>query len=89
MGTNYYLIGEAEDDQHIGKQSLGHRFKWATLPILAQEKANSDTTCQWCKSKVEKPIRDEYGEQYTWDEFIREIRRGDDDDLSLVGVMFS
>lgn len=77
MGTNYYVISDYckccdrySEDYHIGKSSWGWSFTFQGYP--------EDDLVSWKKYKAflkDKQIKDEYGEDITYEEFVSMIEK--------------
>ena len=69
MGTNFYIKDKEYDDvcelTHIGKMSAGWRFNFAYDNFKSIEEVREDL-----KNKM---IVDEYGEEYTYEQFMQDV----------------
>jgi len=91
MGTNYYLVGGSTGitDGHIGKQSAGHGFTWDMAPDEVESLCGSNGECSMCSQRIAKGICDEYGRQFTWEEFLSKITPKDIWNYEMIGRCFS
>lgn len=82
MGTNYYAIHNAcencgrRDVIHIGKQSAGWRFTWHACRFDSDGIAIASAR-QWVAFLRSAGVKivDEYGREWTVDEFLARIER--------------
>jgi len=75
MATNYYITKKAECSEcgqeynkqfHVGKQSAGWKF-------LFQKQKFAATFEEWRKELKHREVFDDYGDWYTFDEFLKQV----------------
>jgi len=78
MGTNYYTVkkepcptcAHGGEDYHIGKASGGWKFLFASYP-----NEGLTTASAWREFLKTRLIRDEYGDEVSYEEFWQKVER--------------
>jgi hypothetical protein len=69
MSTNFYLRDLAGEERHLGQRAIGWQFQFRAYPELGI----TDTQA-WLRQLDDADwIRDEYGRDYTADEFLEAV----------------